>query len=44
MKRREFLEASLVGPLLASCSGNDPGVSPSPGTTPSAEPPPGPPG
>ena len=40
MKRREFLGASLVAPLLASCGGNDAGVSPSPVATPSPEPPP----
>jgi Domain of unknown function (DUF362) len=40
MKRRDFLEASLVAPLLASCGGNDPGAGPSPVTTPTVEPPP----
>jgi uncharacterized protein (DUF362 family) len=40
MKRRDFLEASLVAPLLASCGGNDSAVSPSPVATPAAEPPP----
>ena len=40
MRRREFLGASLVGPLLASCGGNDPGASPSPVATAPAEPPP----
>jgi uncharacterized protein (DUF362 family) len=40
MKRRDFLEASLVAPLLASCGGHDSAVSPSPVATPAAEPPP----
>jgi uncharacterized protein (DUF362 family) len=40
MKRREFLEASLVAPLVASCGGSDSGTSPSPTTSAATDPPP----
>jgi hypothetical protein len=42
MKRRDFLKASLIGPLIASCGG-DTGVSPTPTPAPTPAPPPQPP-
>ena len=42
MKRREFLKASLVAPLVASCGGDHP-TTPSPAPTPTPAPTPQPP-